>query len=324
MAQDGSRSLLIRFEELEPGHLAAALAAAVPLDIGDLVPLAKGMFSAAYACRAGNRHYVVRVARDDLDFSKDRYACEHFAGPAIPIPPILHHGLLADGLHYAVSPRCPGKTMEDDDPQVSRRTLPGLTAILDAMRCVDISETHGYGLLDRDGRGTDIGWREHLISLHNHKLPWERVDLRRADFWDDDLFNRLFEHMVRLTEFCPNGRWLVHGDFGFDNIIVDEAAVTGVLDWAECRYGDFLYDVAYLDFWDENIDFGAELLSHYNAAGVAVPHYEQRLRCYELYIGLGSLAIAALLHDRRDYVRVRERTLSVLTPPRRRPSDWTQ
>ena len=49
-----------------------------------------------------------------------------------------------------------------------------------------------------------------------------------------------------MSEIKP---YLLHGDYGFDNVLVDQGKISGVLDWANAKYGDFLYDVAWLDFW---------------------------------------------------------------------------
>jgi hygromycin-B 4-O-kinase len=97
--------------------------------------------------------------------------------------------------------------------------------------------------------------------------------------------------------------------------------IAGVLDWAESRLGDFIYDIAYLDFWSEEIPYGA-LWSKYAASkGYDIPYFEERMRCYMLHVGLGSLAIAALKGDEEDYVWVKERTRAVLQPGRRLASD---
>ena len=130
--------------------------------------------------------------------------------------------------------------------------------------------------------------------------------------------------MKRLLSYCPTERYLIHRDFGFDNVVADGARVTGVLDWAEFGYGDFLYDVAYLDYFSQNIPYGA--LWHERAIRQQrhVVHFEERMRCYMLNIGLHDMAIAATLDNERSYIRGHERTRSVLLPGRRAPTDWTQ
>ncbi len=64
-------------------------------------------------------------------------------------------------------------------------------------------------------------------------------------------------------------------------------------------YGDFLYDLAKLLFYQpwypawRNIAFAAEARAHYEAIGLAVPNFADRLLCYALRIGLADMAYSA-------------------------------
>ena len=64
--------------------------------------------------------------------------------------------------------------------------------------------------------------------------------------------------------------------------------------------GDFLYDLAWLCFWQpwypawQRIDFEQEARRHYDAIGLDVPHFEERLCCCQLHIGLAGHGIPGL------------------------------
>ena len=52
---------------------------------------------------------------------------------------------------------------------------------------------------------------------------------------------------------------------------------------------------------------------HYRATAVGVPRFSERLRCYELHIGLTHLAYCAFTGDREDDLRaVAQRTREIL------------
>ena len=92
----------------------------------------------------------------------------------------------------------------------------------------------------------------------------------------------------------------------------------------DCGRGDFVFDIAWLDFFSKEIPYG-ELWRDYAACrGYAVPGFDERMRCYMLWIGLDSMASVAVKENERSYVRHRERARSVLLPGRRSDSDWTQ
>ena len=67
--------------------------------------------------------------------------------------------------------------------------------------------------------------------------------------------------------------------------------------------GDFLYDLAWLCFWQpwypawQRIDFVQEARRHYAAIGLTVPCFDERLRCCQLRIGLAGMAYQAYAGD---------------------------
>jgi hygromycin-B 4-O-kinase len=116
---------------------------------------------------------------------------------------------------------------------------------------------------------------------------------------------------------------VVHGDLLNRNVLVpaDGSRLTAVFDWACCAYGDFLYEVAWFIFWAPwrpglaAIDFRTVILRHYHATGIEVPRFGERLRCYELHIGLTHLAYCAFARDRgEDLHAVAWRTRQILGP----------
>ncbi|MBD1846579.1 phosphotransferase [Cyanobacteria bacterium FACHB-63] len=106
----------------------------------------------------------------------------------------------------------------------------------------------------------------------------------------------------------------MHGDFGFDNVMSDGQRVTGVLDWAESRLGDYVYDIAYLEFWSEDVCYKQQWQDWVRDQEIrlSLVNFEERLRCYMLHIGLEGLAIAAIQDDRADYAWIKARLQAIL------------
>lgn len=91
--------------------------------------------------------------------------------------------------------------------------------------------------------------------------------------------------------------------------------VTGVLDWGCGMYGDFLYDLAWLCLcqpwypaW-RRIDFRDEAARHYAEIGLDVPHFEERLRCCRIHVGLAAQAYMAYAGNLTDLQEAAQRTL---------------
>jgi hygromycin-B 4-O-kinase len=134
-----------------------------------------------------------------------------------------------------------------------------------------------------------------------------------------ELFEEAYERLLTLADRIPKERYLIHSDLLHYNVLVHADRVTGVLDWGCGMYGDFLYDLAWLCFWQpwypawQGIDFQAEATRHYAEIGLDVPHFEERLRCCQIHIGLAGQAYLAYAGNWTDLQETAQRTLDVTT-----------
>ena len=281
--------------------------------------LGAGMFSQAFSFVVGESQYAVRVSECLEDFQKDAFARAHFASALLPIPPVIRTERFDETRYACVTERCAGKTLKDNNNADDAQVVPHLFDVLDAIHSIDVSGSCGWGL-DVNGNGRFASWEESLLAFYNQKFDYDWDALARKSFFDAGLFDEFLAEMKRLLPYCSSRRYLIHRDFGFDNVVADGEHVTGVLDWAEFGYGDFLYDVAYLDYYSQEIPYG----DLWCARSGTIPYFQERMQCYMLNIGLHSLGIAGTLNDKRAFTRESERMKSVLLPTRRAPTDWTQ
>jgi hygromycin-B 4-O-kinase len=82
-------------------------------------------------------------------------------------------------------------------------------------------------------------------------------------------------------------------------------------------YGDFLYDLAWFVFWApwypawHGIDFVAAAARHYATIGLEIPHFAERLACYQIHIGLDGMAYQAFTERWEMLAETAARTLGV-------------
>ena len=257
-------------------------------------------WSAAYSVHTAHADLVARFSAYDEDFEKDAYAAR-YRSAALPIPSILESGPALGG-YYALAPRIAGEHIDGLDETRMRRVLPSLFAALDAMRAIDLSAALGFGGWRADGSTTHPTWRAKLLAIATDPAT------RGAPGWHELLepsptgvgpFEEGYARMRELVGHCPEERHLIHDDLINRNLLVDGDRISAFLDWGSSLYGDFLYDIAKLVFYQpwfpawRNIDFAAEARAHYDAIGLAVPHFAERLTCYVLRIGIGDMAYSA-------------------------------
>ncbi|MEU6111375.1 aminoglycoside phosphotransferase family protein [Streptomyces albidoflavus] len=279
-------------------------------------PLASGAWSQAYALTLDGAEVVLRVGAHGGDFAKDEVVAR-LAGPGLPVPPVLARGE-AEGWAYAVSGRVRGTALDDLTGDAVARTLPSLLRALDAVARVDLAGTSGYGIWAPDGHAPHASWAEALLAIGDEtpRVPGWRAALIDSGFGLGQVEAGL-SALAALTPYLPDERRLIHGDLLSRNVLADEDAITGVLDWGNALYGDPLYDAAWLLHWWPWYpgwrpgDLHGALLAHWHGVGAAPGRLRERLHAYLLHIALDALAYCAY-RERWDEVRAHVGTVLAL------------
>jgi hygromycin-B 4-O-kinase len=286
--------------------------------VGGVEAIAGGEWSQAFAFRADERDYVVRFGAFRDDYEKDRVAFR-YEGPDLPIPEVLGVGD-AFGGGYALSTRVYGQALDTLDEAGYRQALPSVFRMLNAMRTADVSWTTGYGMWEPQGSAPYGSWREMLLDVQH-----DREGSRTHGWWEllssapraAEAFRAGYRVLEALAAGCPEERHLIHSDIVGDNVRVLRGKVTGVVDWGNAMYGDFLYDLARLDFWRpwypelEGVDVLGEAERYFRSVGVMLPDFAERVRCCEVHIGLDAQAYNAFTRRWGELERSGARTLEI-------------
>ncbi len=263
-------------------------------------PAGRGEWSVAYAFRCDKAEYVVRFGGEREDFEKDRLAGA-YASRELPIPRVVEVGETLGGF-YAVSERAFGAHLETLDEPAMRAVLPSLFSALDAARRADVSHTVGYGLWDAAGAAPHPTWQGALLAVGDDS-PTGRTHGWRERLASSPLgcgpFDEALDCLHGLVGDCPGERHLTHNDLLNRNVFVADGRIAAVIDWGCAMYADFVYELAQLTFWApwfpglRGIDLAGEAERHYETVGLHVPGFRERLRAYEIHIGLVGAAYNA-------------------------------
>lgn len=307
--------------DVPPAMVERILLAEMPGPIRDIEELTGGNVGRVFGFVAGDAPYVIRFNHRAMGGFGDEVTVERLlAGTGVPFPHLVKTGHLA-AFDWAISVRLPGSGVRIDDPALPA-LAPALFATLDAIHTARLDGTEGYGGFDASGRGRDPSWRAHIRSVREdgpeggYFPSWET--LFATTMLEREPIDALMRTIEATLPFCPEDRELVHGDFGFDNVLVDvaEGRITGVIDWQNARFGDGLYDVAWLDFWPDPPlvnGIAGDYLAWRATRGAPLAHAVERIRCYQAMIAIDSLRFFAHADQPDAYRWLRGRIAHLMT-----------
>jgi hygromycin-B 4-O-kinase len=289
-------------------------------DVSGVEPVAHGEWSKAFFYHVACRDFVVRFSAFEDDFRKDERVMP-YATSRLPIPRLLDIGQAFDGF-YAVSQRATGDFLEQRSAEDMQRLLPSLFDMLDAARETAVPESVGAGQWrGSDGCAPHRTWRDALLAIANDPPSTRTHGWReRLSRFPESMraFEAGYQQVQELLDACPNQHHLVHSDLLNFNVLVGDDRIGAVLDWGSSMYGDFLWDLAWITFWQPwyaawaAVDIRAAAVQHFETAGLSVPQFAERMRCYELAIGLDGMAYQAFDDHADDLAWTTRRVLELL------------
>ncbi|GCE12892.1 phosphotransferase family protein [Tengunoibacter tsumagoiensis] len=288
--------------------------------ITSLTPVEGGQVMRTFTFRVGeqdNQDYIVRFNHDTMltsNLPKEIYIAGKLVVAPVPMSPVLYTGRLNE-LHFAISLKVPGQMVESLIEQEVELLMPEIMRILDAIHHIDVSDTQGYGVFDYRGMSTVSSWQGSLAIIAKEEDERDYFgkwySLFTDTFLERGLFKDIYWKMRDLLDFCPTERYLVHGNYSLRNILADHGEITAVLDWVDAKYGDFVFDIAGLDFWYPWLRVRERFQRYYQDQQINVPAYEQRMLCYQYYIFLSAIRFYARAGDERAYHWVKQRLLEL-------------
>jgi hygromycin-B 4-O-kinase len=265
----------------------------------NVVPLGAGDWSNAFAFTAASKDYVLRLGQFDEDYAKDLIGAT-FRTEGLPVPKFVAMGPAFDRF-YAITERATGHFLDQLSVEDAKIALPSMFKSLNALRQTPTSPESGFGLLDRHGRAGFSNWKDALLSVADER---ERIAgwTTTLAAWPEcqAIFDECFAVFSGLVQSVEDRHHIIHSDLLNRNVLVgDSGEISSIFDWGCAMYGDHLYDIAWLSFcrpWTlgmKDVDIKAAALRFFSETDADVSNFDDRVRCYEVHIGLGSIAYNA-------------------------------
>jgi hygromycin-B 4-O-kinase len=161
---------------------------------------------------------------------------------------------------------------------------------MDAISRIDVSDTAGWGPIDGDGQARFGSWADYLQNIEDESFPGLEHGNGNKGIFEQGEFDFFFGRMTEFVDAMPaNERALVHGDRGWDNVLVLGDEITAVIDWDMARYGDPLFDPARNDLYYAEADYRSRFIEYFAESGRGIENFEERWLCCQLWETLFDL-----------------------------------
>ena len=262
-------------------------------DMTELTPLSGGLVSQTFSFQCRDRKYIFQIGGKHDDYEKQLYISRKY-GSVIPVRDVISVHETEDGIAYCFSHFIIGRKLFDlSDRERREIVIPALDA-LSKMSGVEISPSTGYGRFDSNGNAPYKSWNDFISVIYNDKVcDWSALALK--GFTDTVVRKAIAELQKNIhhTEFDKS--YLVNGDAGSYNIIALDGRITGLIDCGSALYGDPLYCIANLLYWNE--DKLHDLLMEIRRRYLNDDTNERELYCYALRIGLEEIYNTVVLNE---------------------------
>ncbi len=269
----------------------------------DVELIGSGAWSQCFSFATDDKCWVIRFGKHRLDFEKDREAFR-WSSSALPIPELTEIGDVFDG-SYAVSSRVFGTPLEMTQREEWGNVMPSMMDTMESLRLAELPTRASWGPI-RDPSGVGFAsWREYLLDVRS-----DHSDIRTHG-WSKRLeasprgqkaFDGTFQRLQAL-DLADVPMSLTHGDLINRNVYVSDGKISGVFDWGCATYGDHMYDLAWLEFWEPwypNLDIDLlqiGLESRWRQNSYEPSNLQARRTACLLHIALVHLAYGAYRRD---------------------------
>jgi hygromycin-B 4-O-kinase len=262
----------------------------------------------SFECLVGNESFVVEFRKPNM---AQGLRIERLLGKRLNVVGVPIREVIADGTHeglmYTVARKERGRKAAELVPDEFGAALPSIFNTLLALSSVDVDGTEGYGWFDQQGVGTDRTWPAHLARIKDEEPGlffgnWH--SLFETTFLERERYDFYYSKMMNLTSGIDVPRLLVHGSFGPYKVLIENGIVSSVLDWADVRFGDPLFDLAYMDFWPTGYKIVDLFETHCTQLGINHKDFRKRVAVCKYYQALGAMMYFAKIDNQDAYQKV--------------------
>jgi hygromycin-B 4-O-kinase len=205
--------------------------------------MVEGLVSQTYCFDCEHKKLVIQISKELNGYKKERYIYMNFHKD-IHVRNVLKIGKLEKDVYFCITEFINAKKLQDLSHNELILYLNQVMEIFEVLANIDIAKSMGFGHFNFRGIGICGSWPEYINAVYSH-YQWKSIDNDTKE-----LISKCIKEIIKYNYILDNKRSLIHGDFGSSNVLIDKGKIY-LIDWDLSLYGDSLYEVANILFWDE-------------------------------------------------------------------------
>jgi transcriptional regulator with XRE-family HTH domain len=263
-------------------------------DAHGMQPLSGGLVSQTFSFDTNNEKVVFQIGGKSTAYEKEKLVSERY-GNILPVRIIKGiYSTNSNCISYCFSSYIEGNKLFDLNDQERIDIVPSVLKFISQIASLDVAENVGYGHYDEKGKTIYKSWQEFISAVLNDKLyNWKFVEEKGIDI---TIINRAITEIKKHLLYTDIKKpYLIHGDLGSYNLLALNGTITGAIDWSLSLYGDYLYDISNILFWDEKKL--QPLIKSINNKYLSDEINRRKILCYILRIGLEEVYNTVVLNE---------------------------
>jgi hygromycin-B 4-O-kinase len=212
-------------------------------DANNIHNMTEGDTSQTYYFEARYKKFVFQTSRDLQGYKKEAYIYKKYHN-RINVRNVLKIGNIADDIYYCITEFIDAKRLQDLETHELIANLEYIMEVFQCMENMKIPENMGFGCFNSEGIASYKTWPLYINAVYN-EYQWTIGNNNTKEL----LLNCIAE-IKKHNNIFDNKKSLIHGDFGSSNVL-NNAGKVYLIDWSLSLYGDPLYEIANVLFWNE-------------------------------------------------------------------------
>lgn len=252
-----------------------------------------GLVSQTYYFEADKNQCILQVGSGLESYEKEKLIYNNF-NSNLPVRKVLEVHKTENEIAYSISSFIEGNKLFDLNSQELLDIVPAVMEILETLESVELPDKAGYGHYDKMGQATYPTWLAFIKAVYNENIyKWSALEKNGLD--SEVVKLAIQEIKAHINSVTLNKKHLVHGDLGSFNLLAKDDEITGIIDWSLSLYGDHLYDIANILFWNE--DKLQSLVQQITTKYINSLEAKEKVYCYMLRIGLEEIYNTVILDE---------------------------